>query len=111
MEGTEDFYPGIAFVQTVEAWTDLNFLVCFFKEIFAPALEFRMGGPGSGSPKRPVLCQSTGEVYESVTAAARAVNRGTNNICRAIVDRRPCAGMMWTYAPSGTFGQAMKIDC
>lgn len=51
-----------------------------------------------GRPGRPVICTTTGEKYESVSAAAKAKGiRYSTNIKRAIIRHGVCYGLEWAY--------------
>jgi hypothetical protein len=47
---------------------------------------------------RPTRCVETGELFPSISAAARAMNVAPAVVHRAINTRRPCCGYHWTYA-------------
>lgn len=46
---------------------------------------------------KPVRCVETGEVFESVKAAAAAVNRLPSNISASIKRKGTCKGYHWEY--------------
>eukprot|EP00808_Paulinella_micropora_P019593 g25611.t1 len=55
---------------------------------------------GSGvyrGAKRKVINKVTGEVFPSVSAAAKHVERHHTSICQAILYRHKCAGAYWDY--------------
>lgn len=48
--------------------------------------------------RKPVVCVETGVVYESLTAAAKAVDRTFATLSEARRDGKTCAGYHWQYA-------------
>eukprot|EP00808_Paulinella_micropora_P006086 g8773.t1 len=56
-----------------------------------------MGGPNSGGPRRPVICTTTGQVYPSLSEAARDMIVEVSGIHRAIRTGGTCRGKMWAY--------------
>lgn len=47
---------------------------------------------------RPVLCVETGEVFDSLTDAAAAIDVNSGNIVSAIKRKGTCHGYHWEYA-------------
>lgn len=45
----------------------------------------------------PIRCIETGEVYESVSAASRAVNISRSCITQAAIAHKPTKGLHWEY--------------
>eukprot|EP00808_Paulinella_micropora_P031356 g40020.t1 len=50
-----------------------------------------------GRGRRAVLCIDTGEVFPSIAAAARSVNRSGAAISVSIVADGTCAGYKWKF--------------
>lgn len=49
--------------------------------------------------KTPVMCIETGEIFPSMTLAARSVNTSPSNICNCIKGtKKTCRGFHWKYA-------------
>lgn len=57
----------------------------------------------SQAKKKPVVCVETGEVFDSIEAAAAAINRAATNICACLKGKqKTCGGFHWRFveAPS-----------
>eukprot|EP00808_Paulinella_micropora_P013764 g37902.t1 len=50
-----------------------------------------------GRPGRPIVCIETGQVYPSICAAARAVDKDEKTLRMAIAANRQTAGYYWAY--------------
>lgn len=61
-------------------------------------IEQNLSFKGGQGRRRPVKCLTTGVVYESVTAACRAIDRSTPALTCSIKNGGLCAGMRWAYA-------------
>eukprot|EP00808_Paulinella_micropora_P022300 g54186.t1 len=59
--------------------------------------ELQAGMGGWSRIARPVLCVETGEVYKSITAAARATNASPGNLQKAIEMGWKSKGFTWIY--------------
>jgi len=54
--------------------------------------------PRGWHSRKPILCTTNGVVYESLTAAGRAINRSDNAIYNAIKRNKSCVGLRFAYA-------------
>lgn len=57
---------------------------------------------------RRVICLSTGLVYSSINAAARAHELSPASVMRAIRHDRRCGGLFFTYAPEDITGEQLE---
>eukprot|EP00808_Paulinella_micropora_P015460 g17849.t1 len=61
--------------------------------------ELQGGRTGWSRAARPVMCVETGQVYKSLTEAARATNASPGNLYKAIEMGWKSRGFTWIYVP------------